>query len=123
PSFRVDPPSRAFTNIGIDYFGPLTLNVNPPAKYYGLIIACANSRAVHLELCMAQDTEACFEALMAAFALRGVPKYIYSDNGAAFRSSNNAIKEMASIMKTFEHHDYFTSRGIQWNFNTPVSPW
>ena len=53
PEFRTQP-SRSFENIGIDYFGPLY--INDGNKVWGLLITCATTRAIHLEVVKSQST-------------------------------------------------------------------
>ena len=53
PSFRVDD-SFSFCNIGVDFCGSLTVsslaNKDSNSKVYILLVTCASSRALHLEL-------------------------------------------------------------------------
>ena len=68
PSFRTQP-SRSFESIGIDYFGPL--HVDDACKVWGLLITCATTRAIHLEVVRSQSTEDLQSALRRFFAIRG----------------------------------------------------
>jgi len=47
PEFRVDC-GHSFQTVGLDYAGPLFLKDS--SKVYILLLTCATSRAVHLEL-------------------------------------------------------------------------
>lgn len=84
PSFRVQP-SRPFAKVGIDYFGPLYVG-GSAEKVWVLLITCATSRAVHLELVHSQSTADLVLGLRRFFALRGTPALIYSDNARTFRA-------------------------------------
>ena len=83
PSFRTEP-CRPFSKVGLDFFGPLV--VDPGTKVWVLLITCATSRAVHLELVKSQHTEDVKLALRRFFALRGTPGLIFSDNAKTFHS-------------------------------------
>ena len=103
PSFRVEP-SRPFSKVGLDFFGPLYTDAN--SKVWVLLITCATSRAVHLELVKSQHVEDVKLALRRFFALRGTPSLIYSDNA-----------------KTFKAMLYHIPRSVTWKFIPEAAPW
>ncbi|KJH40532.1 hypothetical protein DICVIV_13510 [Dictyocaulus viviparus] len=77
--------SRPFEHIGIDYFGPLSIrDKDHITKGYGLILTCATTRLLHLELVMDMTTNELLLALRRFFARRGIPRTITSDNAANF---------------------------------------
>ena len=84
PRFRTQP-SRPFAKVGVDFFGPLYVD-NSAAKVWVLLITCATSRAVHLELVRSQATADLILALRRFFAIRGTPALAYSDNARTFRA-------------------------------------
>ena len=83
PAFRTEP-SRPFSKVGIDFFGPLY--VDGSQKVWVLLITCATSRAVHLELVKSQGVDDVKRALRRFFALRSTPELIYSDNARTFHA-------------------------------------
>ena len=103
PSFRTEP-SRPFSKVGLDFFGPLV--VDPGTKTWVLLITCATSRAVHLELVRSQHTEEVKLALRRFFALRGTPALIFSDNAKTFHSMLSHIP-----------------RKVIWRFIPEAAPW
>ena len=112
PEFRVKG-SEAFANIGIDYAGPLYVydiyTKSELHKCYILLVTCALTRAVHLELVPDQGSSALIRAFKRLFARRGQAALICSDNAKTFKS-----KEV----------DYFaTQLLIKWRYNLPASPW
>ena len=76
---------EAFRHIGIDYAGPLYYKERRTVfKCYILVINCAQTRAIHLEL--TRTLNLCdFVMAFTRFApRRGVPSTVFSDNGKTF---------------------------------------
>lgn len=103
PSFRTEP-SRPFAKVGADFFGPLMVDAG--SKVWVLLITCATSRAVHLELVKSQNIEDVKLALRRFFALRGTPDLIYSDNAKTFRALLTHLP-----------------RSVKWRFIPEAAPW
>lgn len=103
PSFRTQP-SRSFENVGIDYFGPL--HVDGVCKVWGLLITCATTRAIHLEVVRSQSTEDLQSALRRFFALRGTPSLIVSDNAKSFHKILGLLPA-----------------SVKWHYIPEASPW
>ena len=103
PSFRTEP-SRPFSKVGIDFFGPLY--VDEGTKVWTLLFTCATSRAVHLELVKSQNTEDVKRALRRFFALRATPELIYSDNAKTFHALLSHLP-----------------RNVTWRFIPEAAPW
>ena len=103
PAFRVEP-SRAFAKVGLDFFGPLVTDAG--RKVWVLLITCATSRAVHLELVKSQQTEEVKLALRRFFAIRGTPTLILSDNARTFHALLSHIP-----------------RSVSWRFIPEAAPW
>ena len=103
PSFRSEY-CRPFEKVGIDYFGPLY--VDRTEKVWGLIITCATSRAIHLELIKSQSSADTALALRRFFALRGIPSLIVSDNAKTFRALLHQIP-----------------RVVTWRYIPEAAPW
>ena len=103
PSFRTEP-SRPFAKVGMDFFGPLYVNDNK--KAWVLLITCATSRAVHLELVTSQGVEDVKLALRRFFALRGTPTLVLSDNAKTFHAL------LSHVPPT-----------VTWRFIPEASPW
>ena len=103
PSFRVEP-SRAFAKVGLDFFGPLITSAG--SKVWVLLITCATSRAVHLELVRSQHTDEVKLALRRFFAIRGTPSLILSDNARTFHALLGHVP-----------------RTVKWRFIPEAAPW
>ena len=74
PQHRTAQDSPPFHYTSCDYFGPLTVKIgrNKPAKHYGIIFICFNTRAVHLEMATDLSTMEFMQAL--SFPQR-LPRY------------------------------------------------
>ncbi|XP_005097006.1 uncharacterized protein LOC101852173 [Aplysia californica] len=80
-------------------------------KLYILMIACALTRAVHIELVDSLSVEDCILALRRFSARRGIPSVIYSDNAKTFKGVSNLIQCQMGPMT------------ITWKSNAPLAPW
>ena len=60
PADRIIADLPPFTDVGIDYFGPMEVKRGRnTVKRYGVIFTCLTSRAVHLEVAHTLDTDSC----------------------------------------------------------------
>ncbi|KAE9418538.1 hypothetical protein Angca_007516, partial [Angiostrongylus cantonensis] len=117
--------SHPFEHVGIDFFGPLSVKHDDDIrKIYGIIITCATTRLLHLELVHNMSTNALLLALRRFFARRGVPSTITSDNASNFsrreqilRTAILPIIEDSTLAKTV------ATKGITWKTITPYAPW
>ena len=103
PAFRTQP-ARPFAKVGVDYFGPPY--VDGTDKVWILLITCAASRSVHLELVRSQSTADLVIALRRFFALRGTPTLIYSDNARTFHALLGHLP-----------------RAVTWKYIPGAAPW
>ena len=103
PDFRSEY-CRPFEKVGVDYFGPLY--VDKTEKVWALLITCATSRAVHLELVRSQSSADLALALRRFFAVRGTPSLIVSDNAKTFRALLHQIP-----------------RSVTWRYIPEAAPW
>ena len=78
-------------------------------KSYIVLITCASSRGIHLELVPDKGAEALNLALKRFQARRGIPHFIISDNGKTLKDST---------LKSFTNEN-----GTQWSFITERPPW
>ncbi|XP_057290885.1 uncharacterized protein LOC130613578 [Hydractinia symbiolongicarpus] len=112
PDFRLSL-NFAFTNIGIDYAGPLYIrdiySRSDVHKAWICLITCASSRAVYLDISTDLSASACVNVLKRFVNKNGAPKVINSDNGSNF------------ISKEVQH--FASSHGIKWCFNIEAAPW
>ncbi|XP_059052249.1 uncharacterized protein LOC131846848 [Achroia grisella] len=123
PVCRLEHHQRPFLNTGLDYFGPMEVTIGRRReKRYVALFTCLSVRAVHLEIVGNLSADAAIMALRRFMSRRGVPSKIFSDNGTAFVGASREIRTMWRAMNHAEVADYATSRGIEWNFIPPLSP-
>ena len=110
PDYRVDHLAHAFQATGLDFAGPLFVkNSSKTEKSYILLLTCASSRAVHLELVPNMSVDGFLRGIKRFMARRGIPDFIVSDNFKTFKS--------AEVKKFMLLH------GITQRFILPASPW
>ena len=102
----------SFESAGIDYCGPLFVKqegTENNSKVYIAILTCTSTRMIHLEVTPDLAKQALVRCLKRAFARRGKPSLIVSDNAKTFK---------AKFLKTF-----LAREGITWTFNLAKAPW
>ena len=130
PPERVTP-DLVFSNVGLDYAGPLLLKlgaVRKPkiVKAYVCVFVSMSVKAVHLELVSDLTTEAFIACLRRFVSRRGKPVIIWSDHGKNFVGANRELKELTDflgLMRTQKTISEFCStQSIQWKFIPPHAP-
>ena len=120
PAQRVTPCETPFTNVGVDYFGPLyTKSGRSTVKRYGCLFTCMSTRAVHLEVAHSMGQDSFLSALLRFIARRGKPKIMFSDNGTNFRGGEKELKESLQKWNQHEITKSLHQKGIEWRFNPP----
>ena len=84
-------PAPPFTNIGLDFAGPLYLK-DGGAKAYICLFTCAVTRAIHLELVSNMTMEKFLLALRRMVAQSGMCSIIWSDNAKTFKCAKELQK-------------------------------
>ncbi|XP_065085710.1 uncharacterized protein LOC135707754 [Ochlerotatus camptorhynchus] len=122
PVARLTPYVRAFTFVGLDYFGPLTVRVGRASvKRWIALFTCMTTRAVHLEVAASLSAESCRNAIRRFVARRGAPQEIYSDRGTNFQAvANDLSQQIRAINETLATK--ITNHRTQWKFNPPYAP-
>lgn len=121
PEERVVPDLPPFTNVGVDYFGPVDVKRGRGlVKRYGVVFTCMTSRAVHLEMAYSLDTDSCINALRRFIFRRGQVSHLRSDNGTNFVGAKRELREaLASLNHDCIERAVF-ERGIKWSFYPPA---
>lgn len=123
PTARLATFARAFTCIGIDYFGPLYVAVKRSReKRWVILITCLTTRAVHLEIAHSLSTDSCILGLRRFMNRRGTPRQIYSDNATNFKSASKELKAAMEKVNGKLVALHFTTSDTEWSFIPPASP-
>ena len=126
PKPRVISFMKAFDRVGVDYGGPYLTKQGrgkSRAKRHLCLFTCLVTRAVHLELAYALDTDAFMNTFTRMVSWRGTPSYVISDNGTNFVSGERELRELIEQLdqeKIVRNSSRFLH--IEWQFNPPASP-
>lgn len=115
-------PAPPFTNVGLDFAGPLYLK-DTKEKAYICLFTCAVTRAIHLELVTNMTTDRFLLALRRVVARRGMCKIIWSDNAKTFKAANKELDKCWRVLEADETAQALTEKRIQWKFINPKAPW
>ena len=125
PQIRLRFSLRAFAQTAVDYGGPfITVQGRRTRrqKRYLCLFTCLATRAVHLEMAYALDTDSFLNAFYRMVNRRGLPREMLSDNGGNFVGGN---KELSDLVKQLDQDKIAKStanQGIKWKFNPPHAP-
>ena len=122
PEERLDA-STAFTNVGVDYFGPFTVTIGRRnKKRWCCLFTCLTVRAVHIEVVPKLDTNSCLNAILRFIARRSKPSTIISDNGKNFVGAEREFAEYVAAWNKERIEEHLIQQGIRWMFNSPAAP-
>lgn len=114
--------SRPFNTTGIDFAGPFQCRCvgHRSVKFYKVYAAfyvCFCTRAVHIELVSNLSTEAFLSSFQRFVSRRGIPNFVYSDNGTNFIGAQQYL-----ALDTNEIKKYASTVQIHWKFIPPRAP-
>ena len=121
PEDRIKP-APPFTNVGLDFAGPLYLK-DSDEKAYICLFTCAATRAVHLELVCDMKTERFLLALRRMIVRRGVCSIIRSDNAKTFKAANKELQRCWRVLESDQTQTALSEKKIQWKFIVEKAPW
>lgn len=123
PAYRIAAHLPAFTNTGVDMFGPILVTVKRSSvKRYGLLFTCLSTRAVHLEMANNADMDSFLQAFSRFKNRRGSIAHLYSDNGTNFVAANKEIQAAIERLNAQGVGDKLANLKVQWHFNPPGAP-
>lgn len=122
PKDRLTPDLPPFTNVGMDYFGPIeTKRGRSLVKRYGVVFTCMSSRAVHLEMAHSLDTDSCICAIRRFMCRRGQVSHIRSDNGTNLVGAEKELRKALLSMDQDKIRNSLLNDNIKWSFNPPAA--
>ena len=129
PSERTETPPP-FTNVGFDVFGPWTIHTRRTrggianSKRWGLIFTCLNSRAIHIEVLEAMDSNSLTCALRRFLSIRGPVSKLRYDCGTNFIGGKSELDEASKDAELANIKRWVTEQDYEWLFNPPhVTLW
>ena len=94
PKARVTPGPPAFTCVGLDFAGPfITQSGRKKNKRYLCLFTCMASRAVHLEIAFALDSDSFLQCFSRFCSRRITPEHVFSDNGSNFVGAERELRD------------------------------
>ncbi|XGW03187.1 hypothetical protein V3C99_014858 [Haemonchus contortus] len=118
--------SWPFKNIGLDYFGPITVidSAGSSTEVYGCIFTCCVTRLIHLEVVTDGTTEKFLNAFRRFVARRGKPRSVTCDNAPTFILGSHILNEsLETDIEEDELSRNMSNQVIEWKHITPYSPW
>ena len=106
-----------FTHCGVDMFGPfVTRERRSDLKRYCALFTYIYfaSRAVHIEVANAMDTDSFIQALRRFIARRGTVRSIRSDNRTNFVGASNELKKVLDEMNQEQIRQHLLKSGTDW---------
>jgi Integrase zinc binding domain len=123
PVHRLQDDRPAFSNTGIDYFGPILTTVRRRReKRRGIIFTCLLSRAVHFEMAYSLDTSSFLLAFWRFARCRIRPDVVYSDNGTNLTAGEKELKAGLERLNQTIIAKELGAQTIEWIFPTPSAP-
>ena len=120
-------PEPPFTNVGVDYFGPLTIKGEVQkrihGKAYGLIFTCMTMRAVYVDITPNQSTDSFLQTLRRFGSRHGWPAKLHSDQGSQLKCASQELKNFVNKLDISSIRKLAASKGFEWNFVPPEAPW
>ena len=94
PKDRVTLNLPPFTNVGVDCFGPITIQRGrSTVKRYGVLFTCLSCCVVLIEVAHSLDTDSFKNAMRRFISRSGRPKEIRPNNDSNFMGSEKELRE------------------------------
>ena len=120
-----------FSNVGIDYAGPINVKFGGPRsraiqKCYVAVFVYMATTAIHVEALTSLINKSFLDASSRFTSKRGFPSIVYSDNVTNFKG---AYREMLELFKLLVSQDFqdevqtsVSKFNVTWKFSPPRSP-
>lgn len=124
PEWRLDP-TNPMNSVGIDYTGHFFIRDGQGVhqKVYILIIICAATRFVNLEIVNDMGSSSFLHALRRHCAAYGKPSRILCDNAPTFHNVDQELNDLLKNLNSTEVSNHFAKNRISFNFIPPRAPW
>ena len=126
PVFRGISNTPPFTDVAVDFFGPIhaQVNRNTTTESSVMIVTCTTTRGTHLELTNTASTES-FPLAWRCFVIRrGIhPKKVFSDRGTNFQGSKQPLRDLINSWNVRQIKGELAANRkdfhSNWEFNVP----
>ena len=110
-SFRMDPPTKPFSSVYMDYIGPFTICLaGERKKVWLLAITCLFSRALNLKVCQSANLSDFLRAVQLHCFEFGIFQSFTSDLGSQLQAGASMLY---SFLNDFETKQYFEENGMR----------
>ena len=123
PAARVAVDLPPFTNVGVDYFGPVNTKYRRgTVKRWVCLFTCLVTRAIHLEIAFDMSADSFLMAFHRFTARRGKPAVVYSDNGSNFVAAERELRDELQAINSERVKATMLLEAIDWHFTPPYAP-
>ena len=120
PKAIVTPGRPAFACVELDFAGPfITQSGRKTNKRYLCLFTCMASRAVHLEIAFALDSDSFLQCFSRFCSRRITPEHVFSDNGSNFVGAERELRDGIRRCTTHPVLSKLSRKGVNWHFNPP----
>ncbi|GFX46599.1 integrase catalytic domain-containing protein [Trichonephila clavipes] len=121
PDVRVTE-SPPFSVVGLNFAGPLFVK-NNDAKQYILLITCAVTRSIHLELVSSMTNDTFLLAFRRFVARRGLCSMVISDNARTLKRAELELQQMWKLLNHADVKNFYSAHSIKWNYIVERATW
>ena len=123
PAVRVATGGQPFSATGVDYMGPLLVQVKrSKMKRWVALFTCLATRAVHIEKVHTLETSSFLQAFIRFRCARnGSVKKLYSDNASTFHGADNELRQALIRLEEDGFREKLQACGVDWHFNPPLA--
>ena len=124
PTDRMEE-TAPFTYVGFDIFGPWSIHSRKTrgaaatSKRWGLLFACLNSRAVHIEILESMDSNSFICTLRHFFALSGPVSLLRCDCGTNFMGGKSELDNALNLLDDAKLEWFTKEQNCEWHSNPP----
>lgn len=111
-----------FCVIGCDFVGPLFIK-DSESKQYILLITCAVTRNIQLELINNLSTQTFLFAFRRFIARCGLCSVVFADNACTFKCAEKELKKLWSIVTHPDVKEFFASHNNKWKYIVERAAW
>ncbi|GFW56335.1 integrase catalytic domain-containing protein [Trichonephila clavipes] len=101
----------------------LGLQKDNDAKQYILLITCAVTRSIHLELVGSMTTDTFLPAFRRFVARRGLYSMVISDNARTFKRAELELQQMWKVLNHADVKNFYSAHSIKWNCIVERAAW